>query len=94
VPGLDRLVYTNQHGDGEAIAGMKSLLTLAEASYPWGPWHVVFRERFFPWIEHSVFQWNFAPKWFSSDGRQFTLIFSGVGSNDSWNTLNGTFNTQ
>jgi hypothetical protein len=94
VPGLDRLVYTNQHGDGTSDTGMQSLLTMAEAQQPWGPWHVIYRDVFFPEIEHTVFQWNFAPKWFSSDGRQFTLIFSGDNSNDSWNTINGVFEIQ
>lgn len=94
VPGLDRLVYTNQHGDGVSFMGSQSLLTVAEAPHPWGPWSVIYRDPFFPEIEHSVFQWNFAPKWFSPDGRQFTLIFSGEGTNDSWNTINGVFSTQ
>jgi len=94
VPGLDRLVYTNQHGDGVSEMGRQSLLTMAESPQPWGPWHDIYRDVFFPQIERTVFQWNFAPKWFSSDGRQFTVIFSGDNSNDSWNTVNGVFQTQ
>ena len=94
VPGLDRLVYTNQHGSGSGIAATQSLLTMAEASQPWGPWHVFHRARFFPQIERSVFQWNFAPKWFRNGGQDFTLVFSGTGSNDSWNTIDGTFALQ
>jgi hypothetical protein len=38
-----------------------------------------------------VFQWNFAPKWFRNGGREFTLVFSGVRTNDSWNTIDGEF---
>ena len=91
VPGLERWVYTNEHGDGVEKASRKSLLTMAEAPAPWGPWTVVFRDVFLPDIEQSVFQWNFAPKWFRDDGRSFTLIFSGDGTNDSWNTINGSF---
>ena len=94
VPGLDRMVYANQHGSGSGDAGAQSLLTLAEAPQPWGPWHVFHHAQFLPQIEHSVFQWNFAPKWFSNGGRDFTLIFSGTGSNDAWNTIDGTFATQ
>ena len=94
VPGLDRLVYTNQHGDGVTSAGFQSLLTMAEAPDPWGPWNIVFKDVFFPNNERTVFQWNFAPKWFRNGGRDFTLIFSGNGSNDSWNTIDGTFTTQ
>jgi hypothetical protein len=94
VPGLDRLVYANQHGSGSSNAASQSLLTMAEAPQPWGPWHVFHHAQFFPQIEHSVFQWNFAPRWFRNGGRDFTLIFSGTGSNDSFNTIDGTFATQ
>ena len=94
VPGLDRMVYANQHGSGSGNAGAQSLLTLAEAPQPWGPWHVFHHARFFPQIERTVFQWNFAPKWFRNGGRDFTLVFTGHNRNDSWNTIDGTFATQ
>jgi hypothetical protein len=94
VPGLDRMVYTNQHGAGSGVEASQSLLTMAEAPRPWGPWTVFFHDRFVPEIEHSVFQWNFAPKWFRNGGREFTLVFSGTGGNDSWNTIDGAFTTQ
>lgn len=94
VPGLRRMVYTNQHGSGSDAAGSKSLLTMAEAPQPWGPWSVFYHARFLPQIEHSVFQWNFAPKWFRNGGREFTLVFSGDDSNDSWNSVDGAFTTQ
>jgi hypothetical protein len=94
VPGLNRFVYSNQHGDGATSAGMRSRLTLADAANPWGPWTDFYRDVFFPQEEQTVFQWNFAPKWFSSDGREFTLIFSGVSTQDSWNTVNGVFTTR
>jgi hypothetical protein len=94
VPGLQRLVYSNQHGSGSGTAASQSLLTMAEAPHPWGPWTVFFHDRFAPDLEHSVFQWNFAPKWFRTGGREFTLVFSGVGDNDSWNTIDGVFSTE
>jgi hypothetical protein len=94
VPELQRFVYTNQHGNGTDTEGFRSLLTMAEAPHPWGPWHVVFHDVFFPSNERTVFQWNFAPKWFRNSGRDFTLIFTGTESNDSWNTVNGTFEVQ
>lgn len=94
VPGLQRVVYTNQHGSGSARVASQSLLTMAEAPQPWGPWTVFHHARFAPQLEHSVFQWNFAPKWFRNGGRNFTLVFSGGGSNDSWNTIDGTFATR
>jgi hypothetical protein len=97
VPGLQRLVYTNQHGDDTivgTITGYKSRLTMAEAPHPWGPWTVFYKDIFFPEIERSVFQWNFAPKWFRNGGREFTLVFSGVRTNDSWNTIDGVFTVE
>ena len=94
VPGLDRMVYTNQHGPGSGNAAAQSLLTMAEAAQPWGPWHVFHHAQFLPQIERTVFQWNFAPKWFRDGGLEFTLVFSGAGSNDSWNTIDGVFTTQ
>jgi len=94
VPGLNRMVYTNQHGSGSGVVAAQSLLTMAEAPHPWGPWTVFFHDRFQPALERSVFQWNFAPKWFSNGGREFTLVFSGIGANDSWNTIDGVFSTE
>jgi hypothetical protein len=94
VPGLDRWVYTNEHGDGVGIDARASRLTVAEAPAPWGPFNVVFKDVFFPTLERRVFQWNFAPKWFRDGGRGFTLIFSGDGGNDSWNTIDGEFIVQ
>jgi hypothetical protein len=64
---------------------------MAEAQHPWGPWNVFFKDVFFPSNEQKVFQWNFAPKWFRDEGRSFTLVFSGDGGNDSWNTIDGRF---
>ncbi len=91
VPGIDRWVYTNEHGKGRNSASRNSLLTMAEAQHPWGPWNVFFKDVFFPSNEQKVFQWNFAPKWFRDEGRSFTLVFSGDGGNDSWNTIDGRF---
>ena len=42
----------------------------------------------------NVFFFSFAPKWFSPDGRIFTLVFTDGGNgknNDSLNTVRGTF---
>jgi hypothetical protein len=91
VPGLDRWVYTNEHGSGGDNASRNSLLTMAEAQHPWGPWNVFFKDVFFPSNEQKIFQWNFAPKWFRDGGEGFTLVFSGDGGNDSWNTIDGRF---
>ena len=42
----------------------------------------------------NVFLICFAPKWFSNDGQEFTLVFTGAGNgrdNDSFNTVRGRF---
>lgn len=107
VPELKRFVYTNQHGDGSVNesnqpAGNKALLTMAQAQNVWGPYTVFYREKFTdaipadhtPVVTETVFQWNFAPKWFRNkrdDGLDFTMTFSGSGNNDSWNTIDGSF---
>lgn len=35
--------------------------------------------------------WNFPDKRLSPDGMRFTMIFTGTGYNDAWNTVRGTF---
>lgn len=86
VPGLDRYVLTVETGQST------SDMLVLEAANPWGPWNeVVRRENWGTGIQNTVFQWQFAPKWFRNGGRSFTLIFSGDEDNDSWNTVNGSF---
>ena len=61
-----------------------------DAAEPWGPWTTV--ARYSNWGNFgSTFFWNFAPKF--NDGKEFTLVFTGIGRNDSWNTVRGTFVT-
>jgi hypothetical protein len=93
VPDLGRFVYTNQHGNGIDASGSQSLLTMAAAPRPWGPWTIFYHD-LFQETPQTLFQWNFAPKWFREGGLRFTLIFTGVGpaiNNDSWNTVDGAF---
>ena len=42
-------------------------------------------------IEESTFYWNFPTKWIGESGTNFTLVFTGKNSNDSWNTVRGKF---
>lgn len=87
-PGLRRYVLATEHT--ETHAGKFGLF---DAPEPWGPWTTVAYEE--TWgaghIEVSTFYWNFNPKWLSADGREFTLIFTGKHTNDSWNTVPGRF---
>ena len=67
-----------------------------DAPEPWGPWTTVLytegAEVFGAGrIETSTFFWNFSNKWLSPDGRDFVLLFTGINTNDSWNTVEGSF---
>lgn len=67
---------------------------LFEAPDPWGPWKTVAYlrgyEPFMPPGENTrVSVFHFAPKWWSTDGRQFTLVFNT--GDDAWNTMRGRF---
>jgi hypothetical protein len=89
-PGLDRYILATEHG-----RSFQGNLGLFDAPEPWGPWTTVHYEPEFgsPQIEASSFFWNFSNKWLSADGRDFVLVFTGIGENDSWNTVRGRFTT-
>ena len=89
--GLARYLLATEHG--ETFAGR---LGLFDAPHPWGPWTVVsYASDETPFghehVETSTFFWNFVNKWASSDGESFVLLFTGIGANDSWNTVEGRF---
>jgi hypothetical protein len=78
---------------------------LYDAPQPWGPWTTVkywsVEQPFGDARPGSTLEWNqnifffsFVPKWWSEDGREFTLLFTGGGKgkdNDSFNTVRGKF---
>ena len=86
--GLNRYLLATEHT--ETHAGRFGLF---DAQHPWGPWTVVAYEDH--WgkghVEVSAFYWNFPTKWQNRDGRRVTMVFTGKNSNDSWNTVTGTF---
>jgi len=99
-PGLRRYLLATEH-----TVSHSSVMSLFDAPEPWGPWTTVkywtSKDRFgsrrpgsqLDWAD-NVFFFSFAPKWFSPDGRSFTLVFTGGGNgknNDSLNTVRGTF---
>jgi hypothetical protein len=99
-PGLKRYLLALEHGVTE-----KSSMGLFDAPEPWGPWTTVHywsasepfaKERpgsTLPWRD-NIFFFSFAPKWWSHDGMEFTLVFTGAGrykDNDSFNTVRGKF---
>ena len=68
---------------------------LFEAPHPWGPWREVAYLKGVPMFmppkpNTRVDLYHFAPKWWSPDGRSFTLVFN-VGD-DAWNTVRGRLN--
>ncbi len=86
--GLRRYLLATEHGQTHA-----GHFGLFDAPEPWGPWTTVSYESNFGegHVEVSAFYWNFPTKWMSADGRDFTLIFTGKNTNDSWNTVRGNF---
>lgn len=86
--GLKRHLLTTEHNETHA-----GKLGLFDAPEPWGPWTTVAYEE--NWgagvIEVTTFYWVLPSKWLSADGTQFTMIFTGKNSNDSFNTVGGRF---
>jgi len=87
-PGIARYLLTTEHTETN-----KGNLGTFDGPEPWGPWTTVaYISRFgFPWVEPTTFFWNFSNKWLSKDGKEFVLVFTGTRSNDSWNTVKGSF---
>jgi MYXO-CTERM domain-containing protein len=83
--GLGRYLLCTEHD-----ATMGGNLGMFDAPEPWGPWATV--GYYSDWEGFgTTFFWNFSNKWLSADGRDFTIVFTGVGDNDSWNTVRGSF---
>ncbi len=87
-PGLNRYFILTEHT--EMFDGN---MAIYDAPEPWGPWTTVIYER--QWgaghVDLTAFVWNIPTKWLSSDGTRFTMVWSGTGSNDNWNTIQGEF---
>src|SRR5918992_68239 len=93
--GLGRYLLTTEHTESN-----QGNLGIFDAPEPWGPWSTVAymnqREgtqfaHEYAGVPDTTFYWNFANKWLSPDGKEFTLVFTGSGDNDSWNTVRGSF---
>lgn len=83
--GLKRYLLCTEHE-----ASFQGNLGIFDAAEPWGPWTTA--GYYQNWEQFgSTFFWNFSNKWLSLDGKSFTLIFTGTGANDSWNTVRGGF---
>jgi hypothetical protein len=93
--GLERYILTTEHTETN-----QGNLGIFDAPEPWGPWTTVaYMNRSdgtqfahdFRGVPETTFFWNFANKWLSEDGQEFTLVFTGTNNNDSWNTVRGSF---
>ena len=78
-PGLKRYFLITSTGgteyDGEIrMAGKLHNLGIYESANPWGPWYTVYWNDYFsPW---GTFCPQMLPKWISSDGKTFWLLYS------------------
>jgi hypothetical protein len=82
-PVLRRYLLTNSHKH------RKGNMSVFEAPHPWGPWKTVAYLNGVPELQpdqRGHIQYHFAPKWWSTDGRSFTLVYTEW---DSWNTVRG-----
>lgn len=84
--GLGRYLLMTEHS-----ASFQGKIGIFDAPEPWGPWTTVLYQDAFgvPTITGDTFFWNFANKW--NNGTNFVLVFSGINTNDSWNTVEGSF---
>jgi hypothetical protein len=86
-PGLQRYILTTEHTKSHA-----GYIGIFDAPEPWGPWTTVEYDNNGNWEGFGkTFYWNFPTKWLSSDGKDFTLAFTGIEANDSWNAIKGSF---
>lgn len=88
-PGLDRYLLITEHTQSRA-----GTFGIFDAPEPWGPWTTVAYETGWPSggeVQQNSFYWNFSPKWWSGGGQDFVLVFTGNSTNDSWNSVEGSF---
>jgi len=84
-PAVGRYILMMEYG-----SFAKGNLAVYDAPNPWGPWTTV--AEYTNWCGFSTtFFWNISPKWINSN--DFTLVFTGTGSYDAWNTVTGTIVT-
>lgn len=88
-PGLQRYLLVTNH-----TARNQGNVAVFDAPQPWGPWTTVAYYSGWPAggeIAKNTFYGNFSAKWMSANGRDFVFVFTGKESNDSWNSVHGTF---
>ena len=88
---LERYFLTTEHTETH-----RGNFGIFDAPEPWGPWTTVLYDNAWGegYIPLNTFYWNFANKWLSTDGKSFSLIFTGRKENDSFNLIRGKFITE
>jgi hypothetical protein len=88
-PGLKRYLLITQ----QITRMTDGYIGIYESKAPWGPWRkVIFENAWDIGLQNgkkNVF-WNFSNKWSSPDGRRFTLVYTGRGS-DNFGAVAGEF---
>ena len=84
---LGRYLLVSEHAPRASGA-----IGIFDAPDPWGPWTtIVYTDDFGDGqVPGTTFFANFAPKWWSEDGRSFVLAFTGTDAADSWSTVEGS----
>lgn len=86
IPGIDRYLLSFNCGSFDGPGNM----AVFDAPEPWGPWTTVKIFNNFGGYGYT-YAYHYPSKWLRNGGKDFTMVFSGTGSNDSWNTVNGRF---
>lgn len=86
--GLERYFLITEHG-----VSFEGNIGIFDSPNPWGPWSTVYYGKFSPEkeIPQNTFFYNFSNKWLHNNGLKFILVFTGIKSNDSWNSVEGEF---
>jgi len=80
--GLGRYLLTTEHT--QPATGN---LAIFDAPEPWGPWTTVAYYENWHNLKGTI-SFYFSSKWFSEDGKQFTMVFT---DRDHWATVQGRF---
>ncbi len=91
-PYLHRYLLATVHGGNTLSGGDFGYgdWGMFDAPNPWGPWTTV--TYMTNWQNtYPKFSFKIPQKWMNPNGKNFTMVYSGTGPYDSWNTIDGTF---
>lgn len=84
---LNKFLLITEHSET-----FNSNIGIYESDNPWGPWSTAYFGKLGDgFIEKSCFFYNISNKWSYGNGTQFRLLFTGIGTNDSFNVVDGEF---